>query len=390
MSIQNASEASDRGPVILVDRGAKLKQWVKKLLEQFDIPTKSSFEQNGKTVDRPLEVSEERATLLHFIDTYSKTLIEIDTQPIRRIREMLDEFGKGLVHPDPEIVEKNLFRFRQFFSSYRIDEYSYMQHTFDDFKNIIWDFADQLGEEIRNEEAQETEVQQNLEELRQAVESNSIDILRSKSREFIVSYIKIQTRKEERRTLRMNAVQKNLFSVKKKLIEANHSMRTDHLTGAYNRKSFDEMLKKHWSLSRIQKTAVSLIILDIDFFKKINDTYGHDMGDFILKECVRSLKEVFYRSADFVARIGGEEFAILLPDFQLEHALVRAEETLNKIRKEFFVQGEIKIQFKVSMGIAQLLDNESADQWLKRTDTALYQAKNTGRDKYCVAEIPDS
>lgn len=386
MSIQNAPRISDREPVTSFSQEANLKQWVKKLLEQFDIPMGVHSEQPNSTLDKPFEISEERATLLHIIHTYNKTLIEIDSQPIRRIHEMLDEFGKGLVHPNPEVVEKNLFRFRQFFASYRFDEYSYMQHTFDDFKNIIWDFADQLGEDIHAEEAQESEVQQHLLQLREAVDSNSIEILKSKSREFINSYIEIQSRKDERRSRRLEAVQKNLFTVKRKLIEANHSMRQDHLTGAYNRKSFDEMLKKHQNLSRIQNTAVSLIILDIDFFKKINDTYGHDMGDFILKECVRSLMEVFHRDSDFVARIGGEEFAVLLPDFRLEHALVRAEEVLNKIRKEFFVQGEIKIQFTVSMGIAQLSDHETADQWLKRADTALYQAKNTGRNKYVVSE----
>ena len=363
-----------------------MKQWVKKLLEQFEIPVSPGSEQSGKFPQDPQEISEERATLLHIIDTYNKHLIEIDSQPVRRIREILDEFGKGLVHPDPEVAEKNLFRFRQFFSSYRIDEYSYIQNTFDDFKNIIWDFADQLGEDLRTEEVQEVEVKQHLAQLREAVESNSIDVLKNKSREFIDSYIEIQSRKDERRTRRLDAVQKNLFSVKKKLIEANHSMMHDHLTGAYNRKSFDEMLKKHLSLSRIQNTAVSLIILDIDYFKRINDSYGHDMGDFILKECVLALGKVFHRNIDFVARIGGEEFAIILPDFKIEHAVVRAEEALNRIRKEVFIQGELKLQFTVSMGIAQLLDKESAEQWLKRADTALYQSKNTGRNKYTVAD----
>lgn len=370
-------------------RGGVLKQWVKKLLDQFDIPHESGNQSSAGTpgtTAKSLEISEERATLLHIIDVYNKHLIEIDAQPVRRVREILDEFAKGLLSEDKEVAEKNLFRFRQFFSSYRIDEYSYMQNTFDDFKNIIWDFADQLGEDIRVEEFNELEVKNHLDQLREAVESNSITVLKSKSREFIDTYIEIQSKKDERRSRRLDAIQKNLSSVKKQLMAANQSMRQDHLTGAFNRKSFDEMMKKMMSYAQLQGNPVSLIVLDIDFFKKVNDTYGHDMGDFVLKECVRILKEVFHRETDFVARIGGEEFAILLPDFRIEHAVQRAEELMAKVRKEVFIQGEHKLQFTVSMGIAQLLEKENGDQWLKRADTALYTSKNTGRNKYTVAD----
>lgn len=358
-----------------------MKQWVKKLLEQFDIPWQEASSPAGPAI----QISEEKATILHLIDTYNKHLIEIDTQPVRRVREILDEFAKGLVHTDLEVAEKNLFRFRQFFASYRIDEYTYIQNTFDDFKNIIWDFADQLGEDIRFEQSKDLDVKQSLDQLREAVESNSIDVLRNKSREFIDYYIEVQSKKDEHRTRRIDAIQKNLSSVKKQLMEANQSMRVDHLTGAYNRKSFDEQLKKYVSLHQLSNNAVSLIALDIDFFKKINDSYGHDIGDFVLKECVRLLNEVFHRETDFVARTGGEEFTVILPDYQIEHAIIKADELLAKVRKEVFIQGELQIQFTVSMGIAQLLTSESGDQCLKRADQALYNSKQTGRNKYTVA-----
>ncbi len=357
-----------------------MKQWVKKLLEQFEIPSQES--QAGPSI----EISEEKATLLHLIDTYNKHLIEIDSQPVRRVRETLDEFAKGLAHPDPEMVAKTLFRFRQFFSSYRIDEYTYVQNTFDDFKNIIWDFADQLGEDMRFEQSKDFEVKQHLDQLREAVESNSIDVLRNRSREFIDSYIELQSNKDEHRSRRMEAVQKNLSTVKKQLMDANKSMREDHLTGAYNRKSFDEQMKKYLSMRQFAPNSVTMIALDIDFFKKINDTYGHDVGDFILKECVKLLKSVFHRETDFLARIGGEEFVVLLPDYKIEHAVVKAEEAMARIRKEVFIHGEHQIRFTVSMGIAQLLDQETADQWLKRADTALYNSKQTGRNKFTIAE----
>jgi len=365
-------------------RRLDLKQWVKKLVEQLEW---SDSSQNPEA-PHPVDMSEERATLLYIIDTYSKHLFEIDKQPIRRVRESLDSFAKGLVQPDSKNAEKLLFNLRQFFSSYRLDEYSYVQNTFDDFKRIIWDFAEQLSEDIQYEQTKDAEAAQSLDQLREAVEANSIDALRSKSREFIDFYIKYQSQKDERRTKRIGSMKKNLSVVKKQLLEANHNMRVDHMTQAFNRKSFDEQMKKHQQMSVISQTPVSIITLDIDFFKKINDSYGHDIGDFVLKECVVLLKEVFHRDDDFVARIGGEEFAIILPNFTFEHAIVRAEETLNKIRKEVFVHDKLEIKFTVSLGIAQLLQNETADQWLKRADAALYQSKQTGRNKYTLAPHP--
>jgi diguanylate cyclase len=364
---------------------AFLKQWVKKLVDQLDW---NEAEKAADTATPPSDMSEERATLLYILDTYSKHLFEVDKQPLRRVRETLDGYVKGLVNPDAKVTEKLLFGVRQFFSSYRLDEYTYIQNTFDDFKRIIWDFAEQLADDVQYEQNKDAEASQSLDQLREAVEANSIEGLRSKSREFIDFYIKYQTQKDERRTKRLSSMKKNLSVVKKQLLEANHSMRVDHLTQAYNRKSFDEQMRKHQQMAVISQTPVSLITLDIDFFKKINDAYGHDIGDFVLKECVVLLKETFHREDDFVARVGGEEFAIILPNFTVEHAIVRAEEAMAKIRKEIFVHEKLEIKFTVSMGIAQLLQNETVEQWVKRADSALYQSKQTGRNKYTLAAAP--
>ncbi|MGZ3804370.1 MAG: GGDEF domain-containing protein [Pseudobdellovibrionaceae bacterium] len=360
-----------------------MKQWVKKLVDQLDWK-----ETDVNTPPSHQDMTEDRATLLYILDNYNKHLFEVDKQPLRRVRETFDSFVKGLVNADYKSSEKLLFQLRQFFSSYRFDEYTYIQNTFDDFKRIIWDFAEQLSEDIEYEHAQDAETAKSLDALREAVDANSIEALRSKSREFIDYYIKYQSQKEERRTKRLSSMKKNLSSIKKQLMEANRNMRVDHLTSAFNRKSFDEQMKKHMHMAVISQTPVSLMILDIDFFKKINDSYGHDIGDYILKECVKMLKEVFHRDEDFVARIGGEEFAVILPNFSIEHAIVRAEETLQKIRKETFVQGELKINFTVSIGIAQWLHNETLEAWIKRADSALYQSKQTGRNKYTVAPDP--
>lgn len=117
--------------------GDTLKQWVKKLIEQLEYDLGGG---SPKSRSRA-KLSEDRATLLYFLDVYNKHLIEIDTHPVRRVREELDEFTRELVNPDKGDAEKVLFKLRQFFSAYRVAEYTYIRKTFEDFKGIIWNFV---------------------------------------------------------------------------------------------------------------------------------------------------------------------------------------------------------------------------------------------------------
>lgn len=360
-----------------------MKRWVQKLVEQLNSsPTEESSKKKKK-----LELSEDRATLLYLVDVYSKHLVDIENHPVRKVRESFDEFARELVDPaskaDPE---KLMFRLRQYFAGYRMDEYTYVRKTFEDFKGILWDFIEQLADDSRFQDVSDKSLHSSMKELKEAVESESIDILRSKSREFIDSYVEYTSKRDDRRTKRMSSIKKNLDSVKKKLEQADKSMRTDHLTGAFNRKSFDENIKEQITMFEMSKSAVTLCILDIDYFKRVNDTYGHDVGDFVLKECVRMLQEAYGKETDFVARIGGEEFAIILQDHGVAQAVARAGETFATIRKEVFIHEGKELQFTVSMGIAQLQASENADQWIKRADAALYASKHGGRDRWTIAE----
>lgn len=361
-----------------------MKKWVAKFIHQFD----SEADPEAPTSVDPAKVSEELATLLYIIDTYNKHLLEIDGHPIRKVREMLDEYAKQLLTAEGEQREKTLFRFRQFFSSYRIDECTYIEKTFDDFRGIVWDFVEQLSEDFKTEQNENVELKSSFEELKEAVESNSIEALKNQSRKFIDSYVERQFKIDKRRANKEQNMAKNLDVVKQKLVEANHSMRLDHLTSAYNRKSFDEHLKQHHRMYGLDVSNVSLLMLDIDYFKRINDTYGHQMGDYVLKECVRMLQEVFTRQKDFVARIGGEEFAVILPNCALDEAVKRANEAMEKVRKERFVHEGQEFSFTISIGVSQLMSGETLEQWMKRTDEALYASKHTGRNKYTLAKLP--
>ena len=360
-----------------------MKQWVAKLIEQFEVDRGAkSTRFSGQSDDA--ELSEDRATLLYIIDVYNKNLFDFEKQPVRKVREILDEFSEALINKNSNF-DKLLFRVRQFFSTHRVDEHSYVQNTFNDFKNIIWDFADQLSEDIRFEQIKDAEIQENLIQLREAVEANSIEDLKVKSREFIDYYVEQQTRRDERRSKSLSLIKTNLNHVKEKLAVANERMLVDHLTGAFNRLAFDERISDLIREARPSNQSAILIYFDLDHFKKVNDTFGHDGGDEVLKECVKRVKKLFNRSTDFFARIGGEEFAILLNGSSVEESILRAEELLALVRGSSVVHKSFQIRFTVSMGIAEHSKNESAEDWIKRADSALYQSKASGRDRYTLA-----
>ena len=357
---------------------------MQKIVNQFEVERKKGKHGKDDSDSSPENgISEDLGTLLHLLDTYSKNLLDIENHPVRKTRDQIDQLMKNLVHT--ENLTESLFEVRQFFSSYRIDEYSFVQKSMEEFRHIIWALADQLSEDLSDQRKSDLEIKKNLEQLREAVESNSLENLKKQSKVFIDQYTKAQSTREKRQVKRMDNIKKNLDSVKKQLVDANNSMRQDHLTGAMNRKAFEEQFKQQWNYYQFSKVPVTLIILDIDYFKKINDNYGHPMGDFILQECVRVLKEQFTREQDIVARIGGEEFAVLLPQYSVEHAIVKAENALQRLRNETYVKDDLRLKFTASMGIAQLLENEDTDAWLKRADLALYDSKNSGRNKYTVA-----
>jgi len=368
-----------------------LKKWMQVLVNQFvDSPAEPGADGGRRSNDRPTQypgdhtpydMTEEKATLLHFLDVWNKHLFEIEGHPVRKTRETLDNFAREIVQADPENLTRVLFRFRQFWGGYRVDEYSYLHKTFDEFRNIIWDFVDQLAEDVVAEKDADSEIRHSLENLKEAVESNSIHALKTQSRHFIDSYVELQSKKEKRKTKRLQSMKQNLEVVKKELVDAQNGMRRDHLTGAFNRKSFDERVRSLKNMCDIEGRNVSLLMLDIDHFKSVNDRFGHANGDYVLIETVKMLNEVFHREQDLVARVGGEEFAVLLPDFDEASALIKAQQANDRIRREALVKDDLTIKFTISIGIAQLRPNESVDDWMKRADAALYFSKNNGRNR---------
>ena len=158
---------------------------------------------------------------------------------------------------------------------------------------------------------------------------------------------------------------------------------TDKLTGIYNRHKFEELFDNEIERSLRYKDPLSLMMFDIDYFKKVNDTYGHDIGDMVLKDIVNLVSNSI-RNVDIFARWGGEEFLILCPQTDLENTKVLAEKLRREIEEFTFSKvGNITSSFGVTVFRAK--DNKKT--FIKRVDDALYKAKNEGRNRVVISTL---
>jgi diguanylate cyclase (GGDEF)-like protein len=159
---------------------------------------------------------------------------------------------------------------------------------------------------------------------------------------------------------------------------------TDELTGLYNRRMAMQRLREYWEASSRHNHAMSCLMLDIDHFKAINDTYGHDAGDEVLREVARALTKNS-RTSDTVYRLGGEEFLVLCPNDASEKAVQGAERIREAIESLIVDTAAGKIRVTISIGAADRdSDLSTTDKLLKNADDALYQAKAQGRNRVVV------
>jgi len=158
---------------------------------------------------------------------------------------------------------------------------------------------------------------------------------------------------------------------------------TDALTSAFNRRWLDEMLPRYLQRARVSQRPFTLAMLDLDHFKRYNDTWGHSGGDAALRATAGLLRTQL-RPSDQVARYGGEEFCLLLPDTSLEHARIVAGRLVQASAQHSVVadDGIALPPVTYSLGLAALAGEQTAEQLLKTADAALYRAKQAGRNRY--------
>ncbi|WP_251259568.1 sensor domain-containing diguanylate cyclase [Echinimonas agarilytica] len=196
-------------------------------------------------------------------------------------------------------------------------------------------------------------------------------------------------RKVQERTFELEVTLRELEETNRRLEEQST---VDALTGVKNRKHFDRRFVAEFRRSRREQTPLSVMMLDIDRFKNVNDTYGHLVGDECIRQVAQRIQSVIKRPTDVVTRYGGEEFAVILPATHIDGAKQVAQDIITAVRQTPLITSDGPLTVTISAGISDAVANNDLrpEDLLTAADQALYKAKSAGRDQYQVQAVGDS
>ncbi|RJQ13400.1 MAG: GGDEF domain-containing protein [Nitrospiraceae bacterium] len=295
--------------------------------------------------------------------------------PINVIKKYIDSLAKRNTELE-DFLKQNMQYLRDIDKHFADQLTSQQQKSKDDrdFEDGIYDYANMMRQEcnLNNDiNTLKAAFLSKLEHITQGIEQKrEKDILRVQETEMTI----------EQMRLRMVEIKREAEAMKKRAEEAESISYRDNLTGLHNRRAYDDRVAE--TLANVQRynISASLMICDIDFFKKINDNLGHKVGDLALKKLADLLVERL-RKNDFIARYGGEEFVILLPHTDLQGAANAGEGIRAYIDKSVFSYKNQKIPLTISVGISAFRKEDDVNAVFERADHALYLAKRTGRNR---------
>lgn len=212
------------------------------------------------------------------------------------------------------------------------------------------------------------------------------DVLDEVMKETRVIQISARNSRDELKEMRQRAdeAEKEIFRLQKELAETSDMVRHDALTGALNRRGMDEALEHEVARARRHQAPLCMALLDIDNFKRLNDSLGHEVGDAALVHLVQVVKDTI-RPQDTLARYGGEEFVILLPDTSLDDSVSAMTRVQRELTRRFFLHKNEKLLITFSCGVAELGGDEAPAEGMQRADAAMYLAKRGGKNRVLAA-----
>lgn len=270
------------------------------------------------------------------------------------------------------------------FTGFRSGECNYIKKSLRDLRRLIWSFVHLFDSNLEVDSRTESKISVQAEKMKAAVEGNSIEELKKQAESTLHLLEDVLHEIEKKREWQLNQLSGHIQVLRVELTETRRELETDGLTRLYNRKALDEHLLRLKPISTYGGHPTTLMLMDIDHFKSVNDDHGHQWGDEVLREFSNILLRVFPRNSDFVARYGGEEFAVVLEEDGKKVASELGEKLRGAVSRKVFSEKEERFSVTVSVGIAELRRGESLQDWIKRADEALYEAKDTGRNKVVV------
>ena len=223
------------------------------------------------------------------------------------------------------------------------------------------------------------QIKDSMSHIENAIELDEIKEIRKKITQETSSMRNVIAKKQEKDAIIIDSLTYKVKTMKVELASAKEEVMIDGLTQIYNRKAFDRKINDFFKKESKMKSQFTLVMIDIDYFKKVNDEYGHTVGDEILKKIARTVKDTF-RLNDFVARYGGEEFSVLIDRIDSNYIMDVCERLRIAIESINFKVHSERIPTSASIGIAFSRESDTPNTLISRSDKALYLAKESGRN----------
>lgn len=356
----------------------------------------------------PLTAEEERTnatetgmlldTLGSVLQFYGKYSFETDAQSADETRTLSSAWTRHATmgaprpgHEDERPGARLLYRdwkgLVQFFAEHRRNEGQYVTRSMDDLRAVIWEFVSAVHHVVVDEQEVGRVAGQQLERVKEAVEGNSVELIKREAMAAVSVMAATVESRRKRHQEQFARLADKLKNLGRELEEARRESTQDSLTGLANRKAFDGFITRSIELHSLLGEPASLMMIDVDRFKTVNDSRGHPAGDAVLRQVSLALSKTFLRRCDFVCRYGGDEFAVILQETDLAISSGIAERLRTAIRDMAKpADGDDEPEpITVSIGVAQLNTADDAEAWIRRADAALYEAKAAGRDRIAGA-----
>ncbi len=321
-------------------------------------------------------------TLLIFLKDFAMDISDIDAGAYR---DAIDRFSEGFFEQkSAKRIHGCLDREKKTIASYIDHQKEVLEERDHELRKII-DLLSRAMVSLNSEnDAYHQQILQQGEKIEQITRLDDIRKIKSALEKEVESLRQtVQTKQADEQT-RIESLSSQVATLQEELQSVKEESMRDGLTGVYNRRAFDRHVKDLVDQNLVRRNGFAVLLLDIDDFKRINDTYGHPVGDRVILALANACRQVI-RSDDFLARYGGEEFVLVLPGASRRNAVKKACHLCQSIAKTHYTldddQDDLTLSVTVSIGVSAFARGDNVESLLERADKALYKAKAGGKNR---------